>query len=596
MRVITFMKWLSMIVMASMLFAACSELNPTDKNSAQSENKITAAVEKSAEEATEVDVTIQLTMPGSAVSKLARAGFADVTSVKVSVKQGSTFRVENQEFTKNGNTWEGTLAKMPVGIELSFIAKAYNGTTEVFNGMTVTTLAASVTSVSITLATSEGTKTVKFPKVEQISRTAAGVESGNTSQINFFLSGSFGEALQWDILGTAGSFTPSSGTVTLEGTSAKLVVDFTAPTTAGVYTHSFRLTNTQGNSIKVVFNTTIIGLGDANVSLYFNPSIENLASQRVGDNIILEATVTDDKALSNLNYSWTFSGDATRFANPTVNPAQLTGYTTNDAGMIELVVTDADGGSSTLQYNLSKEQFPNDDVLVVDIGKETIGKGGGPYTNESWASMQTKIFSTCTGCHGGGSPTMGLSWEATKYDEVVTAGKMSTAGIPYIAPGNPDGSYAVQKIEGAGANYGGSRMPLGGPNVSDANVALLREWILAGANFEAKPEPAGPTTSETWTTMQTDVFSKCTGCHGGGSPTMGLSWEASKYDEVVTNAKVSTAGIPYIAVGDVASSYLIQKLEGAGPNFSGSKMPLGGSIDQATIDRVKEWIAAGAPQ
>jgi hypothetical protein len=46
--------------------------------------------------------------------------------------------------------------------------------------------------------------------------------------------------------------------------------------------------------------------------------------------------------------------------------------------------------------------------------------------------------------------------------------------------------------------------------------------------------------------------------------------------------------------GDPAASYLIQKLEGAA-TIGGQRMPLGGPyLDQATIDTIKSWIAAGA--
>jgi hypothetical protein len=50
-----------------------------------------------------------------------------------------------------------------------------------------------------------------------------------------------------------------------------------------------------------------------------------------------------------------------------------------------------------------------------------------------------------------------------------------------------------------------------------------------------------------------------------------------------------------VAPGDPASSYVIQKLEGAA-GISGARMPFGGPfLDQATTDEVKSWIAAGAP-
>ena len=55
------------------------------------------------------------------------------------------------------------------------------------------------------------------------------------------------------------------------------------------------------------------------------------------------------------------------------------------------------------------------------------------------------------------------------------------AGATLVIPGNPSGSYLVQKLEGA-ADIVGSRMPRNGPPfLSDAQVALIRLWIQNGA-------------------------------------------------------------------------------------------------------------------
>jgi hypothetical protein len=48
-----------------------------------------------------------------------------------------------------------------------------------------------------------------------------------------------------------------------------------------------------------------------------------------------------------------------------------------------------------------------------------------------------------------------------------------------VAPGRPDDSYLVHKIEGRAAV--GARMPLGGPFLDDATIAVIRDWIARGA-------------------------------------------------------------------------------------------------------------------
>jgi len=42
------------------------------------------------------------------------------------------------------------------------------------------------------------------------------------------------------------------------------------------------------------------------------------------------------------------------------------------------------------------------------------------------------------------------------------------------------------------------------------------------------------------------------------------------------------------------SSYIIFKLQGAGPCFHGSQMPLGGVLPPANIATIRQWILEGA--
>ena len=49
-----------------------------------------------------------------------------------------------------------------------------------------------------------------------------------------------------------------------------------------------------------------------------------------------------------------------------------------------------------------------------------------------------------------------------------------------MAPGDPDASYLIHKLEGR-AGITGDRMPQGGPFLSSADIAVIRSWIQAGA-------------------------------------------------------------------------------------------------------------------
>jgi hypothetical protein len=67
------------------------------------------------------------------------------------------------------------------------------------------------------------------------------------------------------------------------------------------------------------------------------------------------------------------------------------------------------------------------------------------------------------------------------YAALVGVASTGKAGAVRVIPGNPSGSYLVQKLEGA-ADIVGLRMPRNGPPfLTDAQIALVRQWIQNGA-------------------------------------------------------------------------------------------------------------------
>jgi uncharacterized protein (TIGR03118 family) len=110
------------------------------------------------------------------------------------------------------------------------------------------------------------------------------------------------------------------------------------------------------------------------------------------------------------------------------------------------------------------------------------------------------------------------------------------------------------------------------------------------------------TPAATLTQIQQTVFSaRCAGCHNGSQPPGGAL--PGSLDLRAGSSFASLVGVPSleqptrsrVAPNEPESSYLIQKLQGA-TGISGARMPFGGPfLDQATIDDVKSWIGAGAP-
>lgn len=102
------------------------------------------------------------------------------------------------------------------------------------------------------------------------------------------------------------------------------------------------------------------------------------------------------------------------------------------------------------------------------------------------SSIQNEVFTPiCSRCHTGPpGPTlpagMDLSSESASFDSLVNVASIQQPGVLRVAPGDPDNSYLIHKLEGTAAT--GSRMPQGGPFLEQATVASIRQWIGDGAN------------------------------------------------------------------------------------------------------------------
>jgi uncharacterized protein (TIGR03118 family) len=100
------------------------------------------------------------------------------------------------------------------------------------------------------------------------------------------------------------------------------------------------------------------------------------------------------------------------------------------------------------------------------------------------SQLQAAIFTPrCSGCHTGvGSSLPGVQnlTAGNTFASIVGVASIEQPALKRVAPGDPDHSYLVQKIEGA-AGISGQRMPLGGPFLTQSEIDQVRAWIAQGA-------------------------------------------------------------------------------------------------------------------
>jgi hypothetical protein len=128
-------------------------------------------------------------------------------------------------------------------------------------------------------------------------------------------------------------------------------------------------------------------------------------------------------------------------------------------------------------------------LLVIACGrlKEPTdpGLGGGEPVDPTatFTRVQNEIFTpTCAqlGCHDtlGRQESLILS-PGRAYAMTVGVASIETPSLMRVSPSDVANSYLYRKITGAGIT--GDRMPQGGPNLTDPQIKLVRDWIRRGA-------------------------------------------------------------------------------------------------------------------
>lgn len=96
--------------------------------------------------------------------------------------------------------------------------------------------------------------------------------------------------------------------------------------------------------------------------------------------------------------------------------------------------------------------------------------------------LQSQIFTprcATAGCHTSDAMQGGLSLEAPVRAKLVGV-ESSQVTRPLVDPGNPGNSYLMDKVRGTMTAGGTMIMPPSG-SLSDEDIALIQQWIEAGA-------------------------------------------------------------------------------------------------------------------
>jgi len=123
-------------------------------------------------------------------------------------------------------------------------------------------------------------------------------------------------------------------------------------------------------------------------------------------------------------------------------------------------------------------------------GLDENGNPIGPDTTDTTVSLSKDVQPIFTancalsGCHAGSGAVLGQNLSAgLAYASIVNVTSQEAPPMRRVRPSLPDSSYLLYKLEGTQGSVGGSgaRMPLGAAPLSNAEIAIIRAWITAGA-------------------------------------------------------------------------------------------------------------------
>jgi cytochrome c5 len=136
------------------------------------------------------------------------------------------------------------------------------------------------------------------------------------------------------------------------------------------------------------------------------------------------------------------------------------------------------------------------------------GAGGTTTLQPTFQSIQDNVFTPiCTACHTGAGAPHGLRLDAAdSYALLVGVASDEVPSLQRVKPSDPANSYLIQKLEGTAAV--GGRMPLNGTPLSQADIAMIRQWITDGAQGPPAPAPSAPVRVTTLTPLPDSTLSQ----------------------------------------------------------------------------------------
>lgn len=149
---------------------------------------------------------------------------------------------------------------------------------------------------------------------------------------------------------------------------------------------------------------------------------------------------------------------------------------TSAPGATTMLITGLNPSTTYYAVVRAVDAAGNEDSNTVEVSATTTGPES--FSND----VQPILTASCaaTACHGFPMPQEGMDLRAGHaYNNLVNVSSTECSNRLRVAPGDPDNSYLVNKIEGTNLCFG-TQMPKVG-SLTSAEIAIIRAWVAQGA-------------------------------------------------------------------------------------------------------------------
>lgn len=213
-------------------------------------------------------------------------------------------------------------------------------------------------------------------------------------------------------------------------------------------------------------------------------------------------------------------------------------------------------------------------------------------TTPATSDMMAPTFAGLSSASAAGS-MINLSWAAAS-DAVTGAAQMVYSIYQATSPGGQNFNAATYTTAAGQTSFAVSGLIPG-----QTYYFVVRAQDQAGNSDSNKIEksatPAAPSFKNDVVPILTSNCANA-GCHNNRNPAEGLDLSAATmaYSGLVNVGSTQCTANKRVVPSQPDQSYLVWKLEGTGPCFSGSRMPKGTPLSAAQIATIRGWILSGA--